>query len=668
VQILQLEIRMAEAGTCLKCGNELISNSTTGICLKCQFLGRQNTQITISRSSVDDVTRRPVRDSHEDIETPTALFDNANSPPLPDASAPESTVRYFGDYELLNEIARGGMGVVYKARQVSLNRLVALKMILAGQFASEADVKRFYVEAEAAANLDHPGIVPIFEVGEHQGHHYFSMGYVQGISLADKIAQSPLPPRESARLLQVITKAISYAHQRGVVHRDLKPANIILDMNGQPKVTDFGLAKRIEVDSSLTGTFQLLGTPSYMAPEQASGKTSEVGTLADVYALGAILYCLLTGRPPFHSANRMDTLRQVLDNDPIPLRQLNPSIPMDLESICMKCLEKNPNRRYRSAIALDKELALYLEGQPITAQPLDSLTLGAKWYQRQPVAASLIAMIPSLLFGGTQCAFFVGGAVAGSRLLLPRQFKSLGGIIATIVIAFVVFGALLGSALFGLFFGVVSSTFVGVIVFVFESISISDLASRQKFQRWYIRIVVAMIVAAGAAITFMNINLATKFAPETLTHRLNDRNGELAAWRSYAAGEAIQRHLAATLATPPLVIFSGILGLAAGILLASAIRRLEEREMEDESAVVMFRALLGLAVVCAVLLGLRMILVEWFVFNTRSEDFPELRLQMTLISEPLIAVTSAPLGALLGIWAPFKRPRIVKQRATSLKA
>ncbi len=191
-------------------------------------------------------------------------------------AAVDGQIRYFGNYQLLHEIARGGMGVVYKARQVRLNRIVALKMILAGQFAGQADVQRFYTEAESAASLDHPGIVPIFEVGNHDGQHYFSMGFIDGESLAHKVSAGPLPPREAAELAKKISESIAYAHQHGVIHRDLKPANILLDRSGQPKITDFGLAKQMNADSGLTGTGQILGTPSYMAPEQASGKAKEV--------------------------------------------------------------------------------------------------------------------------------------------------------------------------------------------------------------------------------------------------------------------------------------------------------------------------------------------------------------------------------------------------------
>ena len=217
-----------------------------------------------------------------------------------------AAVCYFGDYELLEEIARGGMGVVYKARQISLNRIVALKMILAGQLACDEDVKRFHAEAEAAANLDHGGIVPIYEVGEHDGQHYFSMGYVEGPTLADKLREGPLSPHEAARLTRSVSESVAFAHQHGVIHRDLKPANVLLDPDGHPRVTDFGLAKRVAGDSNLTATGQVLGTPSYMSPEQAAGKTALVGPLSDVYSVGAILYELLTGKPPFRAATPVE--------------------------------------------------------------------------------------------------------------------------------------------------------------------------------------------------------------------------------------------------------------------------------------------------------------------------------------------------------------------------
>ncbi len=324
-------------------------------------------------------------------------------------------VRYFGDYELLRELARGGMGVVYQARQVNLNRIVALKMILAGQLASEADIKRFYLEAEAAANLDHPGIVPIYEVGRHDGQHYFSMGFVEGRSLSIKVADGPLPPREAARVVCEICDAVQYAHDQGVVHRDLKPANVLLDAKGHARVTDFGLAKKLKGDSGLTASGQVMGTPSYMPPEQAAGR-ADVGPLADVYSLGALLYHILTGRPPFQAASVMDTLLQVMDRDPLPPRELNPDVPRDLETICLKCLQKDPSRRYSSARECGDDLGRFLNREPILARPIGLVEHWWFWGKRNPwlAAASVAAAVltAALLIGSTIAAYVYRDQVA----------------------------------------------------------------------------------------------------------------------------------------------------------------------------------------------------------------------------------------------------------------
>ena len=351
-------------------------------------------------------------------------------------------VRYFGDHELLEEIARGGMGVVFKARQMNLNRIVALKMILAGQFAGDKDVQRFRTEAESAAQLDHPGIVPIFEIGHHDGQHFFSMGYVEGESLADRVSEGPLPPKEAAELLQKISTAMAYAHGRGVIHRDLKPANVLIDEQGQPKITDFGLAKKTEADSDLTGTGQILGTPAYMPPEQAGGKVDQVGPLADVYSLGAILYCLLTGRPPFQAANPMDALRQVLDRDPVSVRQLVPTIPRDLETICGKCLSKDPAKRYESAADLADDLQRYLDDQPIIARPAGRVERASKWASKQPAIAAILLTMPAWLLGEPKIGVGLLALIAGFHLPFRFRFFRLLVVMVIAIMAAITIGLL----------------------------------------------------------------------------------------------------------------------------------------------------------------------------------------------------------------------------------
>jgi serine/threonine protein kinase len=295
-------------------------------------------------------------------------------------------------------LGRGGMGVVYKARQTNLKRLVALKMILAGSHAGQADLARFRVEAEAVARLQHPNIVQIYEVNEAGGLPYFSLEYVDGGSLAKQLAGTPMRARQAAELLETLARAVHHAHRREIVHRDLKPANVLLTRGGVPKVADFGLAKRLEAEGEhLTRSGAVMGTPSYMAPEQAEGKAKFIGPAADVYALGAILYEMLTGRPPFRAETPLDTILQVISEEPVPPRLLQSRVPRDLETICLKCLEKRPALRYPSAKALADDLRRFLNGEPIQARSLGVVGRAWRWAKAHP-GYSVTAFV--LLVGG----------------------------------------------------------------------------------------------------------------------------------------------------------------------------------------------------------------------------------------------------------------------------
>jgi hypothetical protein len=312
------------------------------------------------------------------------------------------------------------MGVVYRARQLSLNRTVAVKMVLAGPLASDADIGRFRAEAEAAAQLDHPNIVAVHEVGEHEGQPYFSMDFVEGSSLAKLVRENPLPGRLAAAYVCRIAEAIQFAHERGVLHRDLKPSNVLIDHRDQPRVTDFGLAKRVAGGSELTATGAVLGTPSYMPPEQATGDRRRVGPASDVYALGAILYELVTGRPPFRAETPLDTLFQMLQSDPVAPHLLNPRVDRDLETICLKCLEKEPRKRFPTAQGLADDLQRFLKGEPIEARPTRLWERAAKWAKRRPAVAGLSAAIVLLALIGFGMVTWQWHRAEVSRLVAQR--------------------------------------------------------------------------------------------------------------------------------------------------------------------------------------------------------------------------------------------------------
>jgi serine/threonine protein kinase/cytochrome c5 len=396
----------------------------------------------VRAGKVTDGPALTIDDSAARATRPAEGWDPGAAPTTPPPSETPLPISWtppeMPGYEILGELGRGGMGVVYQARHTKLKRLVALKMVLSGVHAGPKELARFYAEAEAVAQLQHPNIVQIYEVGEHEGRPFFSLEYVDGGSLAQFLKQHALSPADAARLVETLARAVHYAHQLGIVHRDLKPANILLaassvqwaagsketagpgqtaggSRDGVPslpaaKITDFGLAKRLDSQVGHTQSGAILGTAGYMAPEQAGGKTKEIGPAVDVWALGAILYELLAGRPPFIGETPMDTMLRVMSDDPPPPSRLNPRVPRDLETVCLKCLEKKPARRYASAQDLADDLRRFLDGRPVTARRITYWGRAVKWARRRPEMAALAGVL-----------LVLASTVAAWALLQPRE-------------------------------------------------------------------------------------------------------------------------------------------------------------------------------------------------------------------------------------------------------
>jgi serine/threonine protein kinase/tetratricopeptide (TPR) repeat protein len=378
---------------CEKCGAEFFADAPQEFCSACLL----ETGLFANESMIGPVAKG--------VQTPNAQRPTSNV-------QFRSKVTDFGDYELLEKLGSGGQGLVYRARQKSLNRTVALKVIGLGQLATTEHLKRFRLEAQAAAKLDHPCIVPIHEVGEREGSCYFSMKFIDGGQLDEVARRKPMSPRDAAELIAKLARAVHYAHEHGILHRDIKPGNILIDTNGEPHLTDFGLARLVEGESTLTRTMDVLGTPSYMAPEQAVGNNAAVSKATDVYGLGAVLFQLLTDHPPFAGGTTYETIRLLLDTEPRQPRVLNPKVDRDLATICLKCLEKDPKRRYASALALAEDLERWLRHEPIRARHSGIFTRGRKWVRRNPTTALLVVL--SLAFAAT-----VGVMIWKSKPLPP---------------------------------------------------------------------------------------------------------------------------------------------------------------------------------------------------------------------------------------------------------
>ena len=371
---------------CRKCGAKIFSDAPEGLCTRCVL---KTALAMLPEATVAGVADPGGMDKLSRGDAPAA-------PGAKKAARAAEMLGELADYELLEEIGRGGQGVVFRARQKSLNRTVALKVISLGQWASKAHLTRFRREAESAASLEHPCIVPIYEVGEGDGSCYFSMKLIEGGQLDEVVRREPMPIRRAVELIAKVARTVHYAHEHGILHRDIKPGNILLDTKGEPHLTDFGLARLVESESTVTRTLEVLGTPSYMAPEQAAGNNAAISSVTDVYGLGAVLYQLLTGHPPFAGGTTYETIKLVLDAEPRQPRLLNPKVDRDLSTICLKCLEKDPRRRYSSALALGEDLEHWLKHEPILARHTGIFTRGKKWVRRNPTSSLLVASLVAL--------------------------------------------------------------------------------------------------------------------------------------------------------------------------------------------------------------------------------------------------------------------------------
>src|SRR5438876_1636032 len=410
---------------CRNCGAKVFSDAPEGLCTGCV--------LEAAIGSAGDASAVAAYSAEAAAKAGSANTDDRDSAKKANANVAHDNKKTvgavellgeLGDYELLDEVGRGGQGIVYRARQKSLNRTVALKVIALGQWASKEHLKRFRREAEAAASLDNPGIVPIYEVGERDGSYYFSMKFIEGGQLDEVVRRAPLSIRQAAELIANVARTVHYAHEHGILHRDIKPGNILLDQKGEPQLTDFGLARLVETESTMTRTLDVLGTPSYMAPEQAMGNNAAVSSVTDIYGLGAVLYQLLTGQPPFAGGATYETIKLLLDTEPRQPRLLNPKIDRDLSTICLKCLEKDSKRRYSSALALAEDLERWLKHEPIDARRTGIFARGRKWVQRNPTSALLAASLMALATAAGWIIWkseFIGRPLANGIAVLPFE-------------------------------------------------------------------------------------------------------------------------------------------------------------------------------------------------------------------------------------------------------